>query len=262
MAKSATNNPRRDADHGGGWWAGRHAATSRAAQEEPKPAITCQAPAAARRANAAWGRRGPGAGPRARPARRQRPFETRPRRERIRCSPRGCRAYGRMRPYRKDVLAVILGGGRGTRLFPLTLHRRKPAVPIAGKVPCLIDIPISNCLNSDLRRNLRAHSTTPKPQQATQPTYKFDHFTAGFVSSCRGATGIAQSGSRARPTRTPEPAPLEAAGPYREVCILSGDQLYNMDLRRMRGAHAATWPDITVAVTRSCRRSRHRRSAS
>ena len=50
-----------------------------------------------------------------------------------------------------DVLAVILGGGRGTRLFPLTLHRSKPAVPIGGKYR-LIDIPVSNCLNSELRR--------------------------------------------------------------------------------------------------------------
>jgi glucose-1-phosphate adenylyltransferase len=56
-----------------------------------------------------------------------------------------------MVPHVKDALAVILGGGRGTRLFPLTLHRSKPAVPIAGQYR-LIDIPVSNCINSNLRR--------------------------------------------------------------------------------------------------------------
>lgn len=82
----------------------------------------------------------------------------------------------------KDVLAVILGGGRGSRLFPLTLYRSKPAVPIGGKYR-LIDIPISNCLNSDLRRIfvLTQYNSESLNKHISQ-TYKFDHFTVGFVS--------------------------------------------------------------------------------
>src|SRR5919106_1599632 len=151
----------------------------------------------------------------------------------------------------KDVLAVILGGGRGTRLFPLTLHRSKPAVPIAGKYR-LIDIPISNCLNSDLRRIfvLTQYNSESLNKHISQ-TYKFDHFTHGFVSILaaeqteeredwfQGTADAVRQSLRH----------LEAAGPYREVCILSGDQLYNMDLRRMIEAHRRNVADITVAVT-------------
>src|SRR5438046_10512264 len=81
-----------------------------------------------------------------------------------------------------DVLGVILGGGRGTRLFPLTSHRSKPAVPIAGKYR-LIDIPISNCLNSELRRIfvLTQYNSESLNKHISQ-TYKFDIFTKGFVT--------------------------------------------------------------------------------
>src|SRR5438128_12362195 len=82
----------------------------------------------------------------------------------------------------KDVLAVILGGGRGTRLHPLTLHRSKPAVPIAGKYR-LIDIPVSNCLNSDLRRIfVLTQYNSESLNKHLGLTYKFDIFTMGFVS--------------------------------------------------------------------------------
>ena len=151
----------------------------------------------------------------------------------------------------KDVLAVILGGGRGTRLFPLTLHRSKPAVPIAGKYR-LIDIPVSNCLNSDLRRIfvLTQYNSESLNKHISQ-TYKFDHFTPGFVSILaaeqteeredwfQGTADAVRQSLRH----------LEAMGPYREVCILSGDQLYNMDLRRMVDTHRRNVADITVAVT-------------
>ncbi|HVR71534.1 MAG TPA: glucose-1-phosphate adenylyltransferase [Vicinamibacteria bacterium] len=151
----------------------------------------------------------------------------------------------------KDVLAVILGGGRGTRLFPLTLHRSKPAVPIAGKYR-LIDIPVSNCLNSDLRSIfvLTQYNSESLNKHISQ-TYKFDHFTPGFVSILaaeqteerqdwfQGTADAVRQSLRH----------LEAMGPYREVCILSGDQLYNMDLRRMVETHRRHVADITVAVT-------------
>ncbi|HEX4413398.1 MAG TPA: sugar phosphate nucleotidyltransferase, partial [Lacipirellulaceae bacterium] len=81
----------------------------------------------------------------------------------------------------KNVIALVLGGGRGTRLLPLTAYRSKPAVPLAGKYR-LIDIPISNCINSDINKiyvltqfqstSLHAH---------IRGTYRFDHFSGGFV---------------------------------------------------------------------------------
>ena len=81
-----------------------------------------------------------------------------------------------------DVLAVILGGGRGTRLFPLTAHRSKPAVPIGGKYR-LIDIPVSNCLNSDLRRIfVLTQYNSESLNKHLNSTYKFDIFSSGFVS--------------------------------------------------------------------------------
>src|SRR3569833_4338324 len=81
-----------------------------------------------------------------------------------------------------DVLAIILGGGRGTRRFPLTYRRSKPAVPIAGKYR-LIDIPISNCLNSDIRRMfvLTQFNSESLNQHISRP-YKFDIFSESFVS--------------------------------------------------------------------------------
>src|SRR5205085_2120866 len=96
-----------------------------------------------------------------------------------------------------DVLSLILGGGRGTRLYPLTKLRSKPAMPIAGKYR-LIDIPISNCINSDLRRiyvltqflsvSLHAHIAN---------TYKFDPFSRGFVEKPKTEEQL-------RPVHTPE----------------------------------------------------------
>jgi glucose-1-phosphate adenylyltransferase len=151
----------------------------------------------------------------------------------------------------KEVLAVILGGGRGTRLFPLTLHRSKPAVPIAGKYR-LIDIPVSNCLNSDLRRIfvLTQYNSESLNKHVTQ-TYKFDHFTSGFVSIL-AAEQTEESPEWFQGTADAVRQSLrhlEAAGSYREVCILSGDQLYNMDLQRMVEHHRRHVADMTVAVT-------------
>jgi glucose-1-phosphate adenylyltransferase len=151
----------------------------------------------------------------------------------------------------KDALAVILGGGRGTRLFPLTLHRSKPAVPIAGKYR-LIDIPISNCMNSDLRKIfvLTQYNSESLNKHISQ-TYKFDHFSAGFVSIL-AAEQTEESPNWFQGTADAVRQSLrhlEAMGPYREVCILSGDQLYNMDVRRMVESHRRNMADITVAVT-------------
>ena len=81
----------------------------------------------------------------------------------------------------KNTIALILGGGRGTRLFPLTKIRAKPAVPLAGKYR-LIDIPISNCINSGIRRvYVLTQFLSVSLHRHLRQTYRFDHFTGGFV---------------------------------------------------------------------------------
>src|SRR3954447_16248996 len=148
-----------------------------------------------------------------------------------------------------DVLALILGGGRGTRLFPLTLHRSKPAVPIAGKYR-LIDIPISNCLNSDIRRMfVLTQFNSESLNQHVSRTYKFDIFSESFVSVLAAeqtedgdkwfqgtADAVRQSLRHMR---------RHAA---RDMLILSGDQLYQMDYRQMLETHRRGKADCTVAV--------------
>src|SRR5262245_59274414 len=87
----------------------------------------------------------------------------------------------RMSPNSSNVLAVIMGGGAGTRLFPLTKERSKPAVPLAGKYR-LVDIPISNCINSNLRRvYLLTQFNSASLHRHISQSYKFDHFSGGFV---------------------------------------------------------------------------------
>ena len=101
-----------------------------------------------------------------------------------------------------DVLAIILGGGRGTRLFPLTLKRSKPAVPIGGKYR-LIDIPISNCLNANLRQIfVLTQFNSESLNKHVAMTYKFDVFSSGVRQRARRRAdrGRAATGSRARPT--------------------------------------------------------------
>jgi glucose-1-phosphate adenylyltransferase len=149
-----------------------------------------------------------------------------------------------------DVLAVILGGGRGTRLFPLTAHRSKPAVPIGGKYR-LIDIPVSNCLNSDLRRIfVLTQYNSESLNKHLNSTYKFDIFSNAFVSVLAAeqtedsphwfqgtADAVRQSLRHLR------------SHPSRDVLILSGDQLYQMDFRKMQDTHRRHVAEATVAVT-------------
>ena len=100
------------------------------------------------------------------------------------------------------VLSVILGGGAGTRLFPLTKERAKPAVPLAGKYR-LVDIPISNCINSGLRRiYLLTQFNSASLHRHISQSYKFDHFTERLRGDSRGRTDLraTRPGTRARPT--------------------------------------------------------------
>lgn len=150
----------------------------------------------------------------------------------------------------KEVLAVILGGGRGTRLFPLTAHRSKPAVPIGGKYR-LIDIPISNCLNSHLRRIIvLTQYLSESLNKHISQTYRFDPFTDAFVSVIAAEQtedeqewflGTADAVRRSnRHIRHHD---------FDDALILSGDQLYQMDYRKMRETHLEAKADITVGVT-------------
>jgi len=148
-----------------------------------------------------------------------------------------------------EILAVILGGGRGARLYPLTVMRSKPAVPIAGKYR-LIDIPISNCINSGIFRIavLTQFNSVSLHRHITQ-TYNFDVFHTGWVQiwaaeqtleSEKWYQGTADAVRKQR---------FEIRSTNAEhVLILAGDHLYRMDYEAMARFHWANNADITVAV--------------
>jgi glucose-1-phosphate adenylyltransferase len=150
----------------------------------------------------------------------------------------------------KDVISVILGGGRGSRLFPLTYRRSKPAVPIAGKYR-LIDIPVSNCLHSDLKRIfVLTQFNSESLNKHLAHTYKFDVFSSAFVSVL-AAEQTEQSPDWFQGTADAVRKSLWHLDGhrYREALILAGDQLYQMDYRRLIEAHRRHVADATVAVT-------------
>jgi len=154
-----------------------------------------------------------------------------------------------MKPKKKNVIAIILGGGQGSRLYPLTESRSKPAVPIGGKYR-LVDIPISNCMNSDIYRifvltqfnsaSLNAH---------IKNTYHFSIFSHAFVDilaaeqtpdNPRWFQGTADA------VRQCMPHFLNHDFDY--ALILSGDQLYQMDLNQMIEEHIKNEADISIAT--------------
>lgn len=149
----------------------------------------------------------------------------------------------------KDVAAIILGGGRGTRLDPLTRYRAKPAVPIAGKYR-LIDIPISNCINSNLKQMylLTQYSSASLHRHITQ-TYNFDLFSRGFIEIL-AAEQTLESDHWYQGTADAVRQELVHFEniPYSEYLILAGDHLYRMDYRDFIRAHREHEADITVGV--------------
>jgi len=148
-----------------------------------------------------------------------------------------------------DVLAIILGGGRGTRLFPLTLKRSKPAVPIGSKYR-LIDIPISNCLNSNLRHIfVLTQFNSESLNKHIGQTYKFDIFSSGFVTVL-AAEQTEEGGNWFQGTADAVRQSLRhmRRSAARDLLILSGDQLYQMDYRQMLRTHRESGADATVAV--------------
>lgn len=150
---------------------------------------------------------------------------------------------------KSKIIAVIMGGGRGTRLHPLTLERCKPAVPLAGKYR-LVDIPISNCLHSGMNQiYVLSQFNTASLHRHIQEAYKFDPFGGGFVdilSAEQTATGSNWYQGTADAVR--QNLHHFDADDDDLVMILSGDQLYQMDLRAMEGQHRSTGSDITIAA--------------
>ncbi|MBP2647111.1 MAG: glgC [Gemmatimonadetes bacterium] len=148
-----------------------------------------------------------------------------------------------------DVVAVIMGGGAGTRLFPLTKDRSKPAVPLGGKYR-LVDIPISNCINSELRRIfVLTQFNSSSLHRHIQDAYRFDVFAPGFVE----ILAAQQTPERVDWYQGTADAVRQnlvhlANAPHKLVLILSGDQLYRMDFRAVIEQHLATGADATVAT--------------
>ena len=149
----------------------------------------------------------------------------------------------------EDILAVILGGGRGARLYPLTKLRAKPAVPIAGKYR-LIDVPISNCINSRIFRIavLTQFHSVSLNRHITR-TYNFDGFHGGWVQIL-AAEQTLQSDDWYQGTADAVRKQLREiqAADVSHVLILAGDHLYRMDYAAMADFHIANQADITVAV--------------
>ena len=149
-----------------------------------------------------------------------------------------------------ETIALVLGGGKGTRLYPLTKDRSKPAVPIGGKYR-LIDIPISNCLNSNINciyivTQFNSASLNKHINQA----YRFDNFHEGFIDIL-AAEQSNESSDWYQGTADAVRKNLKhlLSFPQLEnVLILSGDQIYTMDYSRMMEFHKANKCDMTLAV--------------
>lgn len=150
---------------------------------------------------------------------------------------------------RSKTIAVILGGGQGTRLFPLTKVRSKPAVPIAGKYR-LVDIPISNCLNSGIRRiYVLTQFNSASLNRHIKNTYNFDVFSSGFVDIL-AAEQTPKSKNWYQGTADAVRQSIHHMENHRHehVFILSGDQLYQMNYRELMEKHEAKGADLTVAT--------------
>jgi glucose-1-phosphate adenylyltransferase len=147
------------------------------------------------------------------------------------------------------VISLILGGGRGTRLYPLTKQRSKPAVPIAGKYR-LIDIPISNCIHSGLSQIfVLTQFNSVSLHRHIANTYKFDPFGKGFVEILAAQqTLLHETWYQGTADAVRRNIPYFAEGDFDLVLILSGDQLYRMDFQDLIRAHREHKADITIAM--------------
>ena len=149
----------------------------------------------------------------------------------------------------RSVLAIILGGGQGSRLFPLTQLRSKPAVPIGGKYR-LIDVPISNCLHADIRRiYVLTQFNSASLNRHVSHTYRMDLFSTGFVEIL-AAEQTPESVSWFEGTADAVRKALRHFEAYEAAyyLILAGDHLYRMDYARLLDAHIEQHADITIAA--------------
>jgi glucose-1-phosphate adenylyltransferase len=149
----------------------------------------------------------------------------------------------------QEVLTLILGGGRGTRLFPLTMLRSKPAVPIAGKYR-IIDLPISNCINSGCNRiYVLTQFLSVSLHRHIANTYTFDPFAGGFVEVLAAQqTNDSTDWYQGTADAVRQQIRYVAEDSSSEVMILSGDQLYRMDFRQLIKTHHDNQADVTIAV--------------
>jgi glucose-1-phosphate adenylyltransferase len=151
--------------------------------------------------------------------------------------------------YAKETVSVILGGGAGSRLSPLTASRSKPAVPIAGKYR-LVDIPISNCINSNLNRIfVLTQFNSASLNQHIKNTYHFSAFSSGFVDILAAEQtpdnpGWFQGTADAVRQSLRHLDKMD----FEYVLILSGDQLYQMDFSKMIDAHKKSGAALTIAT--------------
>lgn len=156
-----------------------------------------------------------------------------------------------MTPDMRNVSAIVLGGGKGTRLFPLTKERSKPAVPLAGQFR-LIDIPLSNCINSHINKiyvvtQFMSHSLN----RHVHSSFKFDIFNKGMIDILAASQNMNNTGwfqGTADAVRQNMQTVFENNEDGRAL-ILSGDQIYKMDFRRLVADHEAKQSDVTIAVT-------------
>ncbi len=162
----------------------------------------------------------------------------------------------------KRVIAVILGGGQGARLKPLTIERAKPAVPFAGKYR-LVDIPISNCLHAGIVRiNVLTQYQSASLHRHVSNAYRFDHFTRGYVNLLAAELSDHSDSDADRVDDAASDWYQGTADAVRkmlhrfeatdedDVLILSGDQVYTMDLRELVLGHRQAGADVTIAATR------------
>lgn len=151
----------------------------------------------------------------------------------------------------KNVVSVILGGGKGTRLLPLTEYRSKPAVPIGGKYR-LIDVPIANCINSGISRAyVLTQFNSASLHRHIRETYRFDAFHGGFVEILAAQQTYEDTDSdwyqgTADAVRKQLRYLKQPGIDY--VLILSGDQLYRMNFRKMLKTHIEAGADVTIAA--------------
>src|SRR5699024_7006189 len=148
------------------------------------------------------------------------------------------------------ILALILGGGRGTRLYPLTHHRSKPAVPVAGKYR-LVDIPISNCLNSEMNKIfVLTQFNSASLNRHIKNAYHFDHFSNGFVDVL-AAEQTPENTNWFEGTADAVRKSLHhfIGHEYDYILILSGDQLYSMNFNKMLREHIDKKAEVSIATT-------------